>query len=128
MRHSARRSQRTGFRLPIVLDRERLGALAQSVGEFHITDKRMRAAQDRFAAALAGNRADDDEVRAYLRAVTSYFAAFSSEAQAHLRRVDRELEALYQRQYNLNAERAVAARRIEATQGVLTAIANLGAR
>ena len=77
---------------------------------------------------LATGCVEDDDVLAYLRAVTSYFAGFASEAQAHLRRVDRELEALYARQYNLNAERGVAARRVEETQGVLTAIANLGAR
>jgi hypothetical protein len=58
--------------------------------------------------------------------VRRYFTGFQREAQAHLKSVDRELERLYQLQYNLTAERGVAVRRVEATQGVLSAIAELG--
>ena len=48
-----------------------------------------------------------------------YFSGFEREARAHLRDVDKRLEGLNQVNFNLTAERGVAVKRIEATQGVL---------
>ena len=106
----------------------RLEALVATVGAFHITDRSMRAAQDRMSAALAAGTAGDGDVRAYLGAVGRYFGPFEHEAEGQLRHVDRELERLYLVQYNLAAERGVAAKRIEAVRGVLAALAELRAQ
>jgi len=62
---------------------------------------------------------------AYLAAVRTYFSGFERDAQAQLTGVDRELDALYQRQYNLAAERGVAQKRLEAVEGVLASLAEL---
>lgn len=104
---------------------ERVAALAATVGTFHITDRAMRAAQDRLSAALAAGTADDGAMHAYLDAVRRYFDPYAREAQTQLRHVDRELEKLYQLQYNLAAERGVVAKRMEAVRGVLDALAEL---
>ena len=108
--------------------RERVAQLAATVGEFHITDRAMRAAQDRLSAALAAGTADEGALRAYLDAVRRYFDPYGREAQAQLRHVDRELEKLYALQYNLAAERGVVAKRVEAVRGVLDALAELRLR
>jgi len=109
----------------IVADRERLAALVAAVGAFHVTDRALRAAQARITAALAAGDADAGAVRAYLQAVRRYFEPYEREAQGQLRYVDRELERLYQTQYNLSAERGVVGKRVEAVRGVLDAVAEL---
>ena len=106
-------------------DRERLAALAASVGAFHLTDRAMRAAQDRIEGALAAGEIAAGEAERYLAAVRRYFEPFEREAQGQLRHVDRELERLYQLQYNFAAERGVVAKRMEAVRGVLDALAEL---
>ncbi|MDB5070878.1 MAG: hypothetical protein JWM87_1989 [Candidatus Eremiobacteraeota bacterium] len=106
-------------------DRERLAALAATVGAFHVTDKAMRAGQERIDRALAAGEVDDSTARAYLDAVRRYFEPYEREAQGQLRHVDRELERLYQLQFNLTAERGVVAKRVEAVRGVLGALAEL---
>lgn len=107
---------------------ERLAALIAQVGNFHITDRAMRKAQDAATQALANGafepRARDD----YLAAVRRYFGAFEREARGHLRDVDRRLEHANQVVFNLAAERGVAVKRIEATQAVLTELYALGAK
>jgi hypothetical protein len=108
-----------------VADRERLAALAATVGAFHLTDRAMRGAQDRIESALAAGEADDAAAAAYLDAVRRYFEPYGREAEGQLRYVDRALERLYQLQFNLTAERGVVARRIEAVRGVLGALAEL---
>ena len=105
------------------LDNERLAAFSAAVGAFHITDRAMRSAQERFASALAAGSVDEAAVAAYVAAVRRYFAPFEGEAEGQLRHVDRELERLYALQYNLTAERGVVAKRIEAVRGVLAAAA-----
>ncbi len=107
-------------------ERERLAALVATVGAFHITERAMRAAQDRMAAALAAGEPDPAEVRAYLGAVRRYFEPYAAEAAGQLRHVDRELARLYQLQFNLTAERGVVAKRVEAVRGVLDALAEPG--
>jgi hypothetical protein len=100
-----------------------LRALVTMVGAFYVRDRNLERAQKKIEHAFEAGTPDTATAAAYLREVRRYFSAFDSEAKAHLVRVDRQLEQLYLRQYNLSAERGVAARRIEATQGVLSALA-----
>jgi hypothetical protein len=104
---------------------DRLAALAAQVGAFHLTDRAMLRAQRAFTAALERGAPTAAETTAYLRAVGTYFTAFAHDADAQLASVDRDLEQLYQRQYNLAAERGVAVKRIAAVQGVLALLAEL---
>lgn len=104
---------------------ERFAALVARVGAFHITDRAMSSAQsDASEAVRSGNV--DERVRArYLDAVKRYFSGFEREARTHLRDVDRRLDHANQVAFNLTAERGVAVKRIEATQGVLAEITAL---
>ena len=97
----------------------RLDALAQRVGAFHITQPRMKRAQAEIERAIARGEIDERTRSTYLSAVRQYFEAFGREAHEHLRDVDRRLVHLNQVQFNLNAERSVARKRIEATDAVL---------
>jgi hypothetical protein len=106
---------------------ERFAALVARVGAFHITDRSMRKAQDEAAAALAAGVVDVAQRRSYLSAVRRYFSAFEREAREHLHDVDRRLEHVNQVHFNLAAERGVAVKRIEATQGILFELDGLGA-
>ena len=104
---------------------ELLQKLHAGVAAFYITDKTMKKAQERMAAALAAGQVDDAMAGAYANAVHRYFEGFEREAREHLRTVDKRLEHINQVHFNLSAERAVAVRRIEATQGVLAEISAL---
>jgi hypothetical protein len=107
-------------------DRARLVALVTEIGRFHITDRRMRRAQTAMRDELARERPlATREVRAYVKAVTRYFAGFEREARVHLADLDLRLGRVSQLQYNLSAERGVAERRVEATQGVLSRVQEL---
>lgn len=108
-------------------DLVRLRALIATVGEFYVRDRALTVAQKTIERAVAAGEPDAASVAAYLAAVDRYFRGFEREARAQLAFVDRELERLYQRQFNLTAERSVAARRVEATQGVLSCAAEIGA-
>ncbi len=101
--------------------------LADRVAAFHITDRAMLRAQRMLENALRAGEPSPAARAAYLAAVRTYFAGFERDAQAQLKGVDRELDALYQRQYNLAAERGVARTRLEAVQGVLASLAELAA-
>jgi len=79
----------------------------------------MKSAQSKMEAALARGDVDERTKNVYLQQVKRYFSGFESEARAHLRTVDKRLEHVNQVHFNLSAERAVAVRRIDATQGVL---------
>ena len=102
-----------------------LRSLAERVAAFHITDRAMLRAQRRFEAALQAGDPAPAERDAYLTAARNYFTGFERDARAALAGVDRDLDALYQRQYNLAAERGVAHKRLEAVQGVLASLAEL---
>jgi hypothetical protein len=99
--------------------------LAKRVAAFHITDRAMLRAQHTFERLLAAGELPPAGREAYLSAVRAYFSGFERDAQAQLTGVDRELDALYQRQYNLAAERGVAQKRVAAVQGVLASLAEL---
>lgn len=109
-------------------DSAALRALVSRVGEFYLTDKRMKKAQGQIEAALSSGSAPEADVRAYLAAVQSYFGGFEREAREHLRSVDKRLEHINQVHFNLSAERGVAVRRIEATQAVLHDLQQLESR
>jgi hypothetical protein len=96
-----------------------IAALVAHVGEFYITDKAMKRAQTRIERALNAGSVSEAEKAEYLAAVERYFTSFEREARTHLRDVDRRLEHVNQVHFNLTAERGVAVRRIEATQGIL---------
>ncbi len=106
-----------------------LAALVAEVGRFYVRDRAMRRAQERMAATLAGGEIPGDAaVARYLAAVRRYFGGFEREARAHLADLDRRLANVNQLQFNLTAERGVAQRRVEVTQGVLTRIEELAPR
>jgi hypothetical protein len=105
-----------------VPDAQRLAALVATVRAFHVTDRAMQRAQAAIETALAAGHADAGAVKTYLAAVRRYFGPYEREAREQLRHVDRELERLYQLQYNLTAERGVVAKRLEAVRGVLDAV------
>jgi hypothetical protein len=86
----------------------------------------MLRAQAAFQLALDAGEPSTAERAAYVNAVRAYFSGFERDARAQLAGVDRELEALYQRQYNLAAERAVAVKRVEAVAGVLASLGEVG--
>lgn len=102
-----------------------LRELAERVAAFHITDRAMLRAQRAFEDALRAGEPSPGVRTAYVAAVRAYFAGFERDAQAQLAGVDRELDALYQRQYNLAAERGVARKRLDAVQGVLASLAEI---
>ncbi|MDQ6931027.1 MAG: hypothetical protein M3126_10225 [Candidatus Eremiobacteraeota bacterium] len=102
-----------------------LSKLTARVGEFYITDRAMKKAQDRITDLLAQNAVDEVAEAAYLEAVKRYFDGFEREARGHLRSVDKRLEQINQVHFNLTAERSVAVRRIEGTQTVLAELDSL---
>ncbi len=108
------------------LAHERLAALVAEIGHFHVTQPRLRREQDAIEELLARGEAPSAERAArYVAAVRAYFEGFDREARRHLRDVDRRLGKIAQLQYNLTAERGVAAGRVEATQGVLSRLQEL---
>ena len=110
------------------VDRAALAALVEEIGRFYITDRAMLRAHKAIVRTLASGDPPDLAVAAYLNAVARYFTGFEREARAHLADVDRRLSRISQLQFNLTAERGVAAGRVEATQGVLARVRALVAR
>jgi succinate dehydrogenase/fumarate reductase flavoprotein subunit len=94
-----------------------LSVLLALVDGFRITDKRLLRAR----AALKGNP-DEAVERAFRKEAQRYFQMLAREAQEHVAEVDRRLDDTYQRQFNLNAERAVAQRRLEGARDMLRAL------
>jgi hypothetical protein len=97
-----------------------LDALLALIDEFHITDRGLRGARERV-------RRDGDSaaVEALMRAAAKYFGDMASESEHHLAQLDHKLDDLYQRQYNLQAERGVAVRRRDGALRVLDALDEL---
>jgi hypothetical protein len=111
----------------MAVDPERLRVLVAEVERFYIRDRAMARAQRTISALLAAGEPSEAETGAYLRAVRHYFSGFEREARDHLREVESRLAKVSQVQFNLTAERGVAARRVAATQGVLSRVAELDA-
>lgn len=103
--------------------------LHAEVGRFYVRDRALLRAQKKFATVLAARGPlDAAAVRTYLDAVKRYFVGFEREAQLHLKDVEARLARVAQLQFNLTAERGVAARRVEATGGVLERLQKLAGR
>jgi len=95
-----------------------LDGLLALIDEFHITDRGLVRARD-----LVRRGDGKAAVEALRRAAAKYFGDMASEAEEHLHDIDRKLDDLYQRQYNLQAERSVAERRLGGARRVLEALA-----
>lgn len=80
----------------------------------------MRSAQSAIQEILAIRQPTAEEVDRYRRAVERYFSASARDAEQRLHDVDRRIAHVNQVQFNLQAERGVALRRVEVTQGVLS--------
>ena len=91
--------------------------LLDLIDEFHITDRALLRARDRV-------RRDESAaaVEALRQAAAKYFNGMANEAEQHLRELDGKLDDLYQRQYNLQAERGVAERRRDGARRVLQSL------
>lgn len=87
------------------------------VDGFHITDRRLLRARK----ALQGS-SSESAAREFCRQAMRYFRSLEREADDHIRSVDRRLDDIYQRQYNLQAERAVAQRRRDNARDVVAAL------
>ncbi len=96
-----------------------LSAIVEEVARFRIRDRAMLRAQNEMARALANGQPDPAAVARYLAAAEKYFAGFEREARGRLGDIDRRLAKAAQLQFNLTAERGVAAKRVEIAQGVL---------
>jgi len=108
------------------LDPGKLKALVAEVGRFQIRDRALVRAQSEMSVLFArGEVPSDRAAGAYLHEVRRYFAASESEARNRLRSVESRLTRVSQEQFNLTAERSVAARRIEVTQGVIARLAEI---
>ncbi|MBV9149836.1 MAG: hypothetical protein JO024_08215 [Candidatus Eremiobacteraeota bacterium] len=107
-------------------DATALRALVFLADEFHITQRRMKTAQQRMHELLDRGGVSEEEVQRYLSAINDYFRSFEREIRAHLNSLDGRLAKAYQVQFNLTAERAVAVKRMEATQAVIAAAGRVG--
>ena len=92
-------------------------ALTALVDAFHITDRSLLRARERLRV-----EASPDSEATFKRHASRYFRALERETRNHLADIDRKLDELYQRQYNLHAERGVAERRLAGARSVLTAL------
>ncbi|HKW44984.1 MAG TPA: hypothetical protein VJN22_04945 [Candidatus Eremiobacteraceae bacterium] len=94
-------------------------ALTELVDAFHITDRSLLRARARLRAETSA-----DARAEFKRHAMRYFRALEREARHHLADLDRKLDELYQRQYNLQAERGVAQRRLAGAQSVLSVLSD----
>jgi len=90
---------------------------------FHVTDKALVRSRDR----ARSNNGDAATLVALKKEMRRYFAAVARESVSHLADLDHRLDDLYQRQYNAQAERSVAQRRLEAARRVLEVLGDGGA-
>jgi len=74
---------------------------------------------------LSAREPSSEEVERYRKAVERYFSGFAREAVRRLEDLDKRIAHINQVQFNLQAERGVALRRVEVTQGVLSGLAEL---
>ncbi len=113
----------------MALDRETLARLVAEIEGFYVRDRALVRAQAKMRSAIASPGDIDPELaRAYLKTLRAYFEGFAAEAKSRLADVERRLARTSQLQYNLTAERGVAAERAKLTQGVLRRIEELAAK
>ncbi len=94
-----------------------VGALLALLEPHHITDRGLLRARRQ-----AERRADAASRGALEKAIRRYFASMERESVAHLASLERKFDDLYQRQYNLQAERGVAERRLHGARAVIAAL------
>jgi hypothetical protein len=99
----------------------KLEGLLGLIDEFHITDRALVRARE-----LMRDGESPAAVEALRRAAAKYFGDMATEAERHLHEIDRKLDDLYQRQYNLQAERGVAERRLNGARRVLGSLDDPG--
>ncbi len=92
-------------------------ALLELLEGFRITDRALLRARERAERGHGANGTATLE-----QAARRYFASLEREATQHLAAIDSRLDDLYQRQYNLQAERGVAERRLLCAQRALAAL------
>ncbi|MDE2573259.1 MAG: hypothetical protein KGM44_12170 [bacterium] len=96
--------------MPIAVD---LAALLRQIGAYRIGDRALRAALERVQASLdRGESPSQRDLDAFVREARRYFEALERESRAQIKDLDRRLDDLFQQQYNLQAERGVAHRRL----------------
>ena len=95
-------------------DADRLLALLDG---FHITDRALVRTRER-----ARDAADAQAAAALRKEMRRYFVGVERESASHLSSIDAKLDELYQRQYNLQAERGVAERRLLGARKVLASL------
>jgi hypothetical protein len=91
------------------------------VDQYHITDRRLLRAR----AELTRSPSERSR-REFRKEALRYFSSLAREAKAQLADVDRRLDDVYQRQYNLQAERAVVERRLAGALELERALAQEG--
>jgi hypothetical protein len=96
--------------------------LLAMLDSFHVTDRALARSRDR----ARSSNGDAASLAALKKEMRRYFAAVARESISHLADLDRRLDDLYQRQYNAQAERSVAQRRLEAARRVLDALGEGG--
>jgi hypothetical protein len=113
----------------VPLDRQTLARLVAEIDGFYVRDKAMLRAQKRMTEALSSaGEIDPALARSYLKTLRAYFVGFDREARIRLADVERRLARASQLQFNLTAERGVAAERASLTQGVLARIEEFARR
>jgi hypothetical protein len=109
-----------------IVDRDAVRVLWSEVEGFHLHDRSFsRAQREMWRILEAGEELNGESVSKYLDAVRRYFSGFHREATEHLKRLDRRLASLAQLQFNADAERTVADRRVEITRNVLSRVDSL---
>ena len=93
----------------------------QLIDRFHITDRSLLRAREN-----ARRQGDAASISALSASVRRYFESMLREEEKQLVEIDRRLDDIYQRQYNLQAERGVAQRRLNGARQVLQALEKVG--
>jgi hypothetical protein len=96
--------------------------LLEIIDRFHITDRALLRARETMR-----RQADESALATLASAAKRYFGAMHHEAERQLVEIDRRLDDIYQRQYNLQAERGVTQRRLSGAREALEAIARAAA-
>ena len=114
-RHPSRSRERVSLEL------EELRGLVDEVGRFYVRDRALDRAQRAMTrpSPRAANRRSKTCAPISKRS-GGISPASRTRREAHLQRVEARLKRVSQEQFNLTAERGVAARRVEATRSVLS--------
>jgi hypothetical protein len=90
--------------------------LLELLDGFHITDRALLRARE------AAQHGGQDAGAGLRRAAERYFRALERESLRLAAGIDKKLDDLYQRQYNLQCERGIVERRLQAARKVLAVL------